>query len=259
MQKVLVVDDSLSVRKVVERALGAREIEVVSAASGSDAIDRLEKDAPDLVVSDVLMPDMDGYQICDWVRSHPRLRRTPVLLISGVVDDAVLERASVAGADDVLRKPFVADDLLARAERLLARARASAEAIDTASDTAAGEPGFPREFKKFLDRFAAIPGVSLAALVDGDGFLIESTGDRPINDELAAAMAACLAESSGGLARELGQGALHGMILEYAGGVVVLQATGASAMLVVVISDPTVLGKVRYYIKRTLPDLARVI
>jgi len=99
MSKVLVVDDSLSVRKVVERALAGRQIEVVCAASGSEAIERLERDAPDVVVCDVVMPDRDGYEICEFIKRHPRLSHTPVLLMSGIVNDEVRERAArVQGA-----------------------------------------------------------------------------------------------------------------------------------------------------------------
>ena len=68
MPKVLVVDDSLSVRKVVQRALESKRIEVLSAASGSEALEQIAREAPDLIVCDVIMPDMDGYQICDFVK-----------------------------------------------------------------------------------------------------------------------------------------------------------------------------------------------
>ena len=75
MAKVLVVDDSLSVRKVVERALLARQMEVVCAATGSEALECIERDEPDVVVCDVVMPDKDGYEICEFVKGHPRLGR----------------------------------------------------------------------------------------------------------------------------------------------------------------------------------------
>ena len=90
MPKVLVVDDSLSVRKVVQRALESRRIEVLSAASGSEALEQIGREAPDLIVCDVIMPDMDGYQICDFVKKHETLGHTPVLLISGIVNGTVL-------------------------------------------------------------------------------------------------------------------------------------------------------------------------
>ena len=72
MAKVLVADDSLSVRKVVERCLGTRGIEVLSVGSGSEAIERIERDEPDLVVCDVIMPDRDGFEICHFVTNSER-------------------------------------------------------------------------------------------------------------------------------------------------------------------------------------------
>src|SRR5919109_477355 len=120
MAKELVVDDSLSVRKVVERALLGRQMEVVCAATGSEALERIERDEPDIVVCDVLMPDKDGYEICTFVKQHPRLARTPVLLMSGIVNDDVRERAARVQSADVLSKPFAADDLLRKLDALLA-------------------------------------------------------------------------------------------------------------------------------------------
>ena len=122
MAKVLVVDDSLSVRKVVERALLGRQMEVVCAATGSEALERIECDEPDIVVCDVVMPDKDGYEICEFVKRHPRLGRTPVLLMSGIVNDEVRERAVRVQSADVLGKPFAAEDLLRRLDVLLAAA-----------------------------------------------------------------------------------------------------------------------------------------
>src|SRR5258707_9789284 len=119
MAKVLVVDDSLSVRKVVERALLGRQLEVVCAATGTEALERIERDEPDVVVCDVLMPDKDGYEICEFVKRHPRLSRTPVLLMSGIVNDEVRERAARVQSSDVLSKPFAAEDLLRKLDALL--------------------------------------------------------------------------------------------------------------------------------------------
>src|SRR3989442_14834308 len=96
MAKVLVVDDSLSVRKVVERALVGRQIEVVSAATGSEALERIEREAPAAVVCDGVMPDRDGYELCGYIKRHPRLGQTPVLLMSGIVNDEVRARAAPA-------------------------------------------------------------------------------------------------------------------------------------------------------------------
>src|SRR5437660_8149191 len=109
MPKVLVVDDSLSVRKVVEKALTGRGVEVLSAATGTEAMERIEQERPDIVVCDVILPDKDGYKVCEFVRAHPAVARIPVLLISGVVNSTVLARAGEGSSHDVLSRPFVAE------------------------------------------------------------------------------------------------------------------------------------------------------
>jgi len=306
MAKVLVVDDSLSVRKVVERALLGRQIEVVCAATGSEALERIERDAPDVVVCDVVMPDRDGYEICEYVKRHPRLGQTPVLLMSGIVNDEVRERAARARSADVLSKPFAADDLLRKLDALLTAAPAVSEAVAPAlagtnghahaaapgaaprkpeapptSDSvprveapAAGAPDVaparpspgkrpptpaPGSTSAVLARFAAIDGVQWAVLADREGFLLEASADSDIDPEVAGALSACLAESSDGLGRELGRGTLQGMILEYERGTVVLYSVGPVALLAIGLGEPAMLGKLRYFAKKTLPELVQAI
>ena len=283
MAKVLVIDDSLSVRKVVERALAGRQIEVVAAASGAEAIERMERDAPDIVVCDVVMPDRDGYDICEFVKNHPRLSGTPVLLMSGIVNDTVRERAARARASDILTKPFAAEDLLKRIDHLLATRPASASTpvaetaeAGTPSDDAAyrradvsAAPAVassraeltprPGDMKGILQQFGAMDGVQWAVVADREGFLIDSTAEAGVDAEVAGALSACLAESSEGLGRELGRGALHGMILEYEKGMVVVYGVGATAILAVGLADASVLGKVRYFAKKALPELVRAL
>jgi len=274
MPKVLVVDDSLSVRKVVERALLGRQMEVVCAATGSEAIERFERDEPDIVVCDVLMPDKDGYEICEFVKRHPRLGATPVLLMSGIVNDEVRERAARVKSADVLSKPFAAEDLLRRLDALLAKVappaplpptpvalnsngnvEASPATLTPPPPPAAGPTGSAG----LLKQFAAIDGVQWAVLADREGFLLDAAGEGVVDAEVAGALSACLTESSEGLGRELGRGALHGMILEYAQGMVVLYSVGASALLAIALSEPSALGKVRYFAKKSIPELLQAV
>lgn len=259
MPRVLVVDDSLSVRKMVERALEMKGFEVLSASSGAEAMERIGSAMPDIVVCDVVMPDVDGYRICEFVRTHPALSETPVLLISGIVNSAVLERAAQVRTSAVLRKPFTADDLARKVDELLAARSRSAAAPDGLPASAAGEMVALPDLKAILLQLATMPGVRLAALVDREGFLIEAAGELGVGAEVAGALAACLAESSEGIGREMGQGALSSMILDYEAGMVLLHGAGPSAILAVVLRDPTTLGKVRYYVKRALPELLRSI
>ena len=283
MPKVLVVDDSLSVRKVVQRALESRRIEVLSAASGSEALEQIGREAPDLIVCDVIMPDMDGYQICDFVKKHPTLGRTPVLLISGIVNGTVLERAAKVGSDDVMRKPFAAEELLQRIESFLSaqsRGAASTPAPAPALVAPRAErPAAPIErpapiverapvvlesapavdLKVLLDGMAQLPGVSLTALIDREGALMEAAGGLLPEAALAGALASCLVGSTAGVGQALAQGRLQSVILEYDAGVVLLNAVGEGAMLAIVLGDPAVLGKVRYHVKKALPDLIRAV
>jgi predicted regulator of Ras-like GTPase activity (Roadblock/LC7/MglB family) len=110
-----------------------------------------------------------------------------------------------------------------------------------------------------LKQFAAIDGVQWAVLADREGFLLEASGDGVVDAEAAGALSACLTESSEGLGRELGRGALHGMILEYAQGMVVLYSVGTSALLAIALSEPSALGKVRYFAKKSIPELLQAI
>jgi CheY-like chemotaxis protein/predicted regulator of Ras-like GTPase activity (Roadblock/LC7/MglB family) len=257
--RVLVVDDSLSVRKMVERALEMKGFEVLAASSGTEAMERIDSARPDLVVCDVVMPDVDGYRICEFVRAHPALAETPVLLISGIVNSAVLERAAQVKSSHVLRKPFTADDLARKVEELLT-ARSRATALPPEQPVVpGGEAPTPGDLKAIIGQLAGMPGVRLAALADREGFLIEAAGELGVGADVAAALAACLAESSEGIGREMGQGALSSMILDYEGGMVILHGAGPSALLAVVLRDPTALGKARYYVKRALPELLRLI
>jgi len=285
MPKVLVVDDSLSVRKVVEKALEGRGLEVLSAASGSEAIEVLERDRPDVVICDVILPDKDGYQICQYVRSHAALGTTPVLLISGIDNGTVQARAAEVRSDEVLFKPFGVDDLLRKIDRLLSR-RANGSAsrengatpperdraappaslapaspvVPAAPPAAAPAPEPPGGIKQHLAGLAATPGVRFVVLTDREGFLIETAGDlSPDTDEVAGALASCLAEASDGIGRELGQGQLLGTILEYEAGTLLLQAVGSAALLAVLVDEPGALGKIRYYVRKVVPELARVL
>ena len=255
MPKILIVDESETVRTLVERALEATEIEVLFAVSGTHAIERIEHEMPDLVVCDVYVPDTNGYRICDFVKTHPRLGMTPVLLLADVVDSTVLARAARVRPDGVVRKPFAGDELVSRIRHVLGVPVPAHPAIESQSlGDGAEEPG---DLKTVLGMLAARPGVVLAVLVDRDGFLVEWAGEMTLPAEVVGAVASRLAQSSEEIGRELGQGALQSMTFEYDAALVLLTNVGREAWLAVTLGDPAMLGAVRHAVKEALPMLAR--
>src|SRR5690242_17775624 len=121
MPKVLVGDDSITVRKVAERLLTEAGMEVALAASGEEAMAYLSTERPDFIISDVIMPDKSGYDVCRFVRSQATLADTPVLLISGIVNDEVSRQAESCRANGVLKKPFQGASLQDRVRDMLAK------------------------------------------------------------------------------------------------------------------------------------------
>ena len=121
MTTVLIADDSIAVRKVAERLLTEAGFGVTLAANGEEALAYLAKETPDVVVSDVIMPDRSGYEVCTFVRAQRALANTPVLLISGIVNDEVTKQAESCHADGVLKKPFQGTSLKDRVIELLAK------------------------------------------------------------------------------------------------------------------------------------------
>jgi CheY-like chemotaxis protein len=126
MAKVLIADDSIAVRKVAERLLTEAGFGVTLAANGAEALAYLAKETPDLVVSDVIMPDKSGYEVCAFVRGQKAIANMPVLLISGIVNDEVTKQAESCHADGVLKKPFQGTSLKDRVIELLAKRQGAA-------------------------------------------------------------------------------------------------------------------------------------
>jgi DNA-binding response OmpR family regulator len=116
---VLVVDDDETVRRVVRDVLEVDDFDVLEAASGQEALDAVASSRPVVIVLDVVMPGIDGIEVCRLL-DHARVK---VLMLTARGDDATVEEASRrAGADDFLGKPFSSMELLDHVERLARRA-----------------------------------------------------------------------------------------------------------------------------------------
>jgi diguanylate cyclase (GGDEF)-like protein len=114
--QILVVDDSPVARKLVEQTLSTEDYSVLLAKTGQEAIDLFAKHHPPLVITDWLMPDFSGVELCERIRDASGGRHTHIILLTGISEKAEVVKALRAGADDYLTKPFHPEELLARAE-----------------------------------------------------------------------------------------------------------------------------------------------
>ena len=117
-QKILVVDDVAKNVKLLADILGIKGYDVVTAESGIEALERIEHDKPDLVLLDVMMPGMTGYEVCEAIRGNPALELLPVVMVTAL-DPSERIKGLEAGADDFLTKPINQPELLARVKSLL--------------------------------------------------------------------------------------------------------------------------------------------
>jgi len=115
---VMVVDDSVTVRKVTSRLLERNGMEVITAKDGLDAVAQLQDHKPDIILLDIEMPRMDGFEVASFVRHDDSLRDTPICMITSRTGEKHRERAMAIGVNEYLGKPFQETELLATIERL---------------------------------------------------------------------------------------------------------------------------------------------
>ncbi len=109
---VMVVDDSITMRKVTGRVLERNNFEVLTAKDGVDAVEKMAERAPDLVLLDIEMPRMDGYEVAQHMRSDPRLKDVPIIMITSRTGDKHRQRAMDLGVDRYLGKPYQENELM---------------------------------------------------------------------------------------------------------------------------------------------------
>jgi len=119
----LVVDDSITVRRVTQRLLERNGMRVLTARDGVDAMEMLQEHTPDIILLDIEMPRMDGYEVATQVRADPRLSGIPIIMITSRVGEKHRARAIEIGVDDYLGKPYQEAQLLEAIEPLIARRR----------------------------------------------------------------------------------------------------------------------------------------
>src|SRR5262245_36943331 len=143
-KSLLLADDSVTIQKVVGISFANEDIEITTVDNGRDAVAKARALRPDIILADVVMPGMSGYEVCETVKSDPNLRHIPVLLLTGTFEAFDQARATAVGAAGHVAKPFEAQTLVDRVKQLLAsapapRAHASRSEPQASEDHRVGE------------------------------------------------------------------------------------------------------------------------
>jgi CheY-like chemotaxis protein len=121
--KLLLADDSVTIQRVIELTFADEDVHVQSVGDGKKAIASIQSDRPDIVLADVGMPERDGYEVAEFIKSNPQLANIPVLLLTGAFEPIDETRARAVGCDGVLVKPFEPQMVINRVKDLLAGRR----------------------------------------------------------------------------------------------------------------------------------------
>jgi CheY-like chemotaxis protein len=130
-KKILLADDSITIQKVIELTFSDEDFDVVTVGNGRLALEKVQEVRPDIVLCDIIMPEKDGYEVCEFIKKSPALQHIPVLLLTGAFEPFDQERAARVGSDGYLAKPFEPETLIAKVKDLLSRAAASSSRPST--------------------------------------------------------------------------------------------------------------------------------
>lgn len=119
--KVYLADDSITIQKVVELTLSEEDFEVTAFGDGESALDAARKAAPDIILADIVMPRMDGYQLAQAIKQDPSLKNIPVLLLAGTFENFDAGLAASSLADGHIIKPFESSELINKVKELVER------------------------------------------------------------------------------------------------------------------------------------------
>src|SRR2546428_4130542 len=146
-KKILLADDSITIQKVIELTFSDEDFEVVTVGNGRMAVEKVQEVRPDLVLCDIIMPEKDGYEVCDFIKKNAATAQIPVLLLTGAFEPFDQERASRVGCDGFLAKPFEPQTLIAKVKELLSQGGSRPSAARPAAAAPPSAPPAPAAFK----------------------------------------------------------------------------------------------------------------
>lgn len=126
--KVLVVDDNLQNLELLEAYLEELDfVTTISATDGQGCLKKVESEKPDLILLDIMMPRMSGYEVCQKLKSDPETKDIPIIMVTALYEDGDVERGTEVGANDFVSKPVNRIDLLTRVKSFLRNRHAQTE------------------------------------------------------------------------------------------------------------------------------------
>ena len=120
-KKILLADDEEDVKSILKMFLKSKGYEVCTAFDGLDAIDQTKKEKPDLILLDIMMPEMDGFEVCKKLKSDPETADIPVIMVSAASHAESVQKGLDAGASDYIVKPFEPEQLERKLASILAQ------------------------------------------------------------------------------------------------------------------------------------------
>jgi two-component system phosphate regulon response regulator PhoB len=126
-EKIVVIEDEDDILEVIAYNLKREGYEVITSTSGEDGLDKIEKTAPQLVVLDLMLPEIDGLELCRKLKSDPLTRSIPVIMVTAKGEESDVVLGLGVGADDYVTKPFSPKELVARVKALLRRSKTRSE------------------------------------------------------------------------------------------------------------------------------------
>ena len=115
----LIVEDSKALANMLSFLFMSRGIEVITATNGKKAMEQIKESAPDIIITDLMMPEMDGFELCKTLKNNVELKQIPLIVVSALPSEKNKEQLISLGADDYIQKPFEPAELIASAERAL--------------------------------------------------------------------------------------------------------------------------------------------
>ena len=135
-KKILLADDSLTIQKVVELTFSDSDYDLICVGNGLRALEKVREDRPDLILADVVMPEKNGYEVCEAIKADPGTARIPIILLTGTFEPFDRQRAERIGADAIVSKPFDSQQLLRQVEALLSKTPVASPEISAAATMA---------------------------------------------------------------------------------------------------------------------------